>query len=115
MRKRVVALLLAFPLLGFVCDQSHSPAIQNNLAQQIEIKATYSNGQSFSQEVPSGARIWAPHEGLGFTRLEVTANGALLFDLDAAEFQRLQADFPPGQRILWVIERDGVHPIPLEN
>ena len=113
--RRAWALGLAFPLLGFVCDQSHTPALRNNLDQPIEIHATYANGQSISQEFPAGARIWAPHEGLAIVQLRVAANGKVLFDLNAEEIKRLAAGLAPGQRIVWTIQLDGIHPLPLRE
>jgi hypothetical protein len=114
-RRLAWTLVLAFPLLGFVCDQSHAPALQNNLDQPIKIHAAYSNGQSFAQDFPPGARIWAPHEGLVITRLQVAMNGKVLFDLNSQDIERLAAGVAPGQRIVWTIESDGIHPVPLKK
>lgn len=111
--RRAWALMLAFPLLGFVCDQSYAPALQNNLDQPIEIYATYANGQSIHQEFPPGARIWAPHEGLAITQLHAATNGRVLFSLDSEEIKRLAAGVAPGQRIVWTIEPDGIYPLRL--
>jgi hypothetical protein len=108
-------LVLAFPLLGFVCDQSRAPALQNNLDQPTEISAAYSNGQSFSGDFPPGARIGAPHEGLAITRLRVAVNGKVVFDLGSEDMERLRAEIAPGQRIVWTIESDGIHPVPLQE
>jgi len=117
MRNHVALLLIfvAFPLAGFVCEGVHSPVLQNNLGQPVEINATYSNGQSFSGQFPPGARISSPHEGLRLTRLEVVSEGKVLLRFDSDDLDRLQANIPPGQRIAWAIEHDGIRPVPLEQ
>jgi len=116
MHQRLVWLLfLLFPVMGFVCGQSFPPVIQNNIGQPLEISGTFSDGRSFSGELPAGGRLWSPEKGLRLTRLEVASEGKVLFYLDPDDLDRLQANMPPAKNIAWAIEHDGVHPVPLEQ
>jgi hypothetical protein len=109
---RTSLLLLAFPLMGFVCEGTHYPVLQNNLGRPVEIRAVYSDGHSFSGEFPAGARISSPREGVRLTHLEVATRDQVLFRLDADALERLRADVAPEKRVVWVIEREGVRALP---
>jgi len=116
MHKRLVwSFFVVFSVMGFVCDQSFPPVIQNNIGQPLEMSGAFSNGRSFSGQLPPGGRVWSPEKGLRLTRLEVASEGKVLFRLGDDDLERLQANTAPGQKILWAIERDGIRALPLEQ
>jgi hypothetical protein len=100
--------LLALPLLAFVCGQAHPPVIQNTLERPIALAVTYSNGQSFSADFPPGATVWSPAEGIAVDQIEVRSEGKLLFKLERADLERLASGFSPGTPLMWSIREDGV-------
>jgi hypothetical protein len=115
MRRRTLKVVpfFALPLLAFVCGEQYkyAPVVHNTLARPIVVSIQYRNGQSSSSvEFAPGAKGWAPAEGIAIDEIEVRSEGEVLFKLGKDELERLRAGLPPGARLMWEIQEDGVTP-----
>lgn len=105
--------LLFVPLLGFVCEQSFPPWIDNATGRTVEISGAFSDGREFEGGLGAGARLWAPTRGLQLVRLEVKRGDLLLFTLSADQIAQIQRSARQGQATSFRIERDGLHTVPV--
>jgi hypothetical protein len=111
----VACLALAALALGFVCDQSHAPVLRNGLDEPVQLSVAYADGRSFSGWFPPGARIYAPAEGLALQRVEIRTSDQLVVVVDGEQIERLSGEFPASERLVWTVQRDGLHPTRLSS
>ena len=113
LRPRVwVIPFLALPLLAMVCGEeqyTHAPIVRNSLNRPLVVSVVYGNGDfSYGMDVAPGAKGYAPAEGIGVDEISVRACGEILFTVKKERLELLRSDFPPGMRLMWEINEDGV-------
>ena len=92
------------------CDRSHGPAIRNGLTARIELKVESNDGVTRDVSLEPGNELqrWDPR--LEYSSIEVSAQGRLLYRLNAADLSRLDARTPRDDAV-WNVERSGIRPV----